>query len=108
MELVFSYVGVNTPCKCTIRQYIILYCVLYCGQRIRTTRKTLNGSKCIVFSVNILITQTLVDLRKELVTLREELVRDGALFPYADETLTKVMSGLNVASGDSMKVSAIQ
>ncbi|MGU3842304.1 protein kinase family protein, partial [Vibrio diabolicus] len=51
--------------------------------------------------------QTLVDLRKELVTLREELVRDGALFPYADETLTKVMSGLNVASIDSMKVSAI-
>ncbi|PLX57943.1 MAG: protein kinase, partial [Vibrio alginolyticus] len=51
--------------------------------------------------------QTLVDLRKELVTLREELVRDGALFPDADETLTKVMSGLNVASVDSMKVSAI-
>ncbi|EPN4952898.1 protein kinase [Vibrio sp. J2-3(2022)] len=51
--------------------------------------------------------QTLVDLRKELVTLREELVRDGALFPYADETLTKVMSGLNVASIDSMKISAI-
>nr|WP_306308986.1 protein kinase [Vibrio sp. B511a] len=49
----------------------------------------------------------LVELRKELVTLRETLVRDGALFPYADEALTKVMSGLNVASIDSMKVSAI-
>ncbi|MCR9885989.1 protein kinase [Vibrio alginolyticus] len=49
----------------------------------------------------------LVELRKELVTLRETLVRDGALFPYADEALTKVMSGLNVASIDSMKVSSI-
>nr|WP_238939283.1 protein kinase [Vibrio alginolyticus] len=49
----------------------------------------------------------LVELRKELVTLRETLVRDGALFPYADEALTKVMSGLNVASIDSMKVSTI-
>lgn len=49
----------------------------------------------------------LVELRKELVTLRETLVRDGALFPYADEALTKVMSGLNVASIDSMRVSAI-
>ncbi|HAS8192240.1 TPA: protein kinase family protein [Vibrio vulnificus] len=49
----------------------------------------------------------LVDLRKELVTLREKLVDDGALFPYADKTLTKVMAGLNVASVDSMKISAI-
>lgn len=51
--------------------------------------------------------KTLVDLRKELVTLREKLVDDGALFPYADKTLTKVMAGLNVASVDSMKISAI-
>ncbi|MEF1203629.1 protein kinase [Vibrio owensii] len=51
--------------------------------------------------------KTLVDLRKELVTLREKLVDDGALFPYADKTLTKVMAGLNVASVDSMKISAV-
>lgn len=51
--------------------------------------------------------KTLVDLRKELVTLREKLVDDGALFPYADKTLTKVMAGLNVASIDSMKISAV-
>ncbi|MGR5121329.1 serine/threonine protein kinase [Vibrio harveyi] len=51
--------------------------------------------------------KTLVDLRKELVTLREKLVDDGALFPYADTTLTKVMAGLNVASIDSMKISAV-
>ncbi|ELY1985395.1 protein kinase [Vibrio harveyi] len=51
--------------------------------------------------------KTLVDLRKELVTLREKLVDDGALFPYADKTLTKVMAGLNVASIDSMKLSAV-
>ncbi|ENP8339366.1 protein kinase [Vibrio harveyi] len=51
--------------------------------------------------------KTLVDLRKELVTLREKLVDDGALFPYADRTLTKVMAGLNVASIDSMKISAV-
>ena len=51
--------------------------------------------------------KTLVDLRKELVTLREKLVDDGALFPYSDKTLTKVMAGLNVASIDSMKISAV-
>ncbi|HGY9570071.1 TPA: serine/threonine protein kinase [Vibrio harveyi] len=51
--------------------------------------------------------KTLVDLRKELVTLREKLVDDGALFPYADKTLIKVMAGLNVASIDSMKISAV-
>ncbi|MGR5109706.1 serine/threonine protein kinase [Vibrio jasicida] len=51
--------------------------------------------------------KTLVDIRKELVTLREKLVDDGALFPYADKTLTKVMAGLNVAAVDSMKLSAV-
>ncbi len=49
----------------------------------------------------------LVDLRKELVLLREKLVDDGALFPYADKTLTQVMAGLNTASVNSMKISAV-
>jgi len=51
--------------------------------------------------------KTLVDLRKELVTLREKLVDDGALFPYTDITLTKVMAGLNTASVNSTKISAL-
>ncbi|MCV5663859.1 hypothetical protein OFN50_33065, partial [Escherichia coli] len=49
----------------------------------------------------------LVDLRKDLVLLREKLVDDGALFPYADKTLTQVMAGLNTASVNSMKISAV-
>ncbi|AIW13551.1 protein kinase domain-containing protein [Vibrio tubiashii] len=49
----------------------------------------------------------LVDLRKELVQLKQKLISDGALFPYADKTLTAVMAGLNTASINSLKLSAL-
>nr|WP_217906375.1 protein kinase [Vibrio sp. JPW-9-11-11] len=49
----------------------------------------------------------LVDLRKEIVNLRQKLVDDGALFPYADKTLTSVMAGLNTASINALKLSAL-
>ncbi|OAJ93043.1 serine/threonine protein kinase [Vibrio bivalvicida] len=51
--------------------------------------------------------KVLVDLRKDLVNLKQKLVNDGALFPYADKTLTAVMAGLNTASINALKLSAL-
>lgn len=50
--------------------------------------------------------KALQELHKELVTLRKELADEYALSPAADQSLTQVMVGLNVAASDSYKLSA--
>lgn len=47
---------------------------------------------------------SLLAVRRDLIDLRQKLIDDGALFPYADKTLTNAMASLNRASADSYKL----
>ncbi|MGR5094571.1 serine/threonine protein kinase [Vibrio maritimus] len=50
---------------------------------------------------------SVLEVRNELIELRQKLVSDGALFPYADKTLTSAMAALNRAAADSYKLSTV-
>ncbi|MGF1727563.1 serine/threonine protein kinase [Photobacterium nomapromontoriensis] len=51
--------------------------------------------------------KTLKSMRQDLVTLKEKLIHNGTLPPYAEKALTAVMSGLNTASASSLKLSVL-
>lgn len=51
--------------------------------------------------------KTIRQVRRDLVSLREKLNDDGALFPYADKALTSAMSRLNNASIESQKLASL-